>query len=95
MRPLILFVTAATLLQACDMTMFTTQPVAPPVDLSSCSAEGMRVLIGREVSLLPDGGGWSSHRVIYPGQAVTQDFSPTRLNLYVNADGIVQSLNCG
>ncbi len=45
--------------------------------------------------VLPPGGAWSSLRVIWPGQAVTMDYSATRLNVRVDSMGIVQSLSCG
>jgi hypothetical protein len=97
MRPLILLVTAATLLQGCEaITTTTTVPVPPPAfDLASCHAVGLDGLIGQPVRLIPATGAWSALRVIYPGQAVTMDYSATRLNVRVNAAGIIQSLSCG
>ena len=96
MRALVPVFLVAALLQACTITM--PEPVPPPVppaDLSSCHAVGLEGLIGAPVRLLPTRGAWSSVRVIYPGQMVTMDFSPTRLNVRVNAAGIIQSLSCG
>ena len=96
MRPFIHVLVAATMLQACTMVM--PEPIPQPIpqpDLTSCYAVGLEGLVGASVSHLPTNGGWSSVRIIYPGQAVTMDFNPTRLNVRVNAAGIIQSLSCG
>ncbi len=97
MRSIYLFLSAAMLLQACDMVVMqpVPVPVPPVVDLSSCRAEGVRNLIGQDVRLLPDSGSWASYRVIHPGQVITMDFSATRLNLRVDENGIIQSMFCG
>ena len=92
MRPLIPLLVAATVLQACMHVL--PEPIPQP-DLTSCHAVGLEGLIGASVSLLPTYGSWTSVRIIYPGQMVTMDYSPTRLNVLVNAAGIIQSLNCG
>jgi hypothetical protein len=34
-------------------------------------------------------------RVIAPGDAVTQDFSPDRINIHVDELGIIRRLSCG
>jgi Peptidase inhibitor I78 family len=94
MRLLILLLTAATLLQACEMTD-GTQPGPPRGGLVSCHAVGLDGLVGRSVSLLPRHGEWSSLRVIYPGQAVTMDYVATRLNARVGPKGTILSLYCG
>ena len=92
MHPFLSILVAASLLQACTMVVPT--PVPSP-DLASCNAVGLEGLIGANVSLLPTNGNWSSLRVIYPGQMVTMDYGPNRLNVRVNAAGIIQSLSCG
>ena len=96
MRPLILLLTAATLLQACEMTGMTPPvPVPPAVDLRSCRAVGLDGLIGQPVSLIPPDGAWSTLRVIRPGQAITMDYSATRLNVRVDPQGNILSMYCG
>ena len=92
MRPFIQLLVAAALLQAC--TLVVPAPI-PQTDLTSCHAVGLDGLIGAPVSLLPTNGAWSSLRIIWPGQMVTMDYSATRLNVRVNAVGIILSLNCG
>jgi hypothetical protein len=34
-------------------------------------------------------------RIIEPGQPVTQDFSPARLNILIGEDGTIASISCG
>lgn len=93
MRPFVLtFAAAAMLLQACDQIVLPPSPL-PPAD--SCGAAQLQTLVGRPVAILPDAGPWSTLRVIYPGQAVTMDYSATRLNAEVNASGTILRLFCG
>lgn len=73
-------------LAACEM--------APPAPLAACGAAGLG-LIGQPVSMFPATGGWTSLRIIHPGDPVTEDFSPTRLNVYLDDSGIIQSMTCG
>ena len=92
MRPLLFSLVAAILVQACTPVPL---PPAPQPDLTSCNAVGLEGLIGAPASLLPTDGEWSALRIINPGQAVTMDYSATRLNVRVNEAGIIQSLSCG
>lgn len=60
----------------------------------TCGAGRFRNLIGEEIAgidpeTLPD-----RVRVIMPDMMVTQDFSPTRLNIIVGTDGRIGSLRC-
>ncbi len=90
---MILFLSAAAL-QACTLTAPQPTPIPPP-DLSSCGAIGLDGLIGSSITLLPKSGAWAALRVIEPGQMVTMDFSPTRLNVMVDDAGTILSLTCG
>jgi Peptidase inhibitor I78 family len=93
MRPFLPLILAAGLLQACTLEM--PQPVPPQTDLTSCYAVGLEGLVGAPVRLLPANGAWSALRIIRPGDMVTMDYSPTRLNVRVNAMDIILSLSCG
>ena len=96
MRSFLPLILTATLLQAC--TTILPLPIPNPIprsDLTSCHAVGLEGLVGAHVSLLPTNGAWSSVRIIKPGQMVTMDFSPTRLNVRVDNAGIILSLACG
>ena len=72
--------------------------VSPPgaaPDLASCGAAELTSLIGGPVTALPDSGGWGALRIIHPGDAVTADFSETRLNVEVDAQNRILRLSCG
>lgn len=60
----------------------------------TCGMAAFQGLVGRPAteidrSKLPEGT-----RVIMPGQMITQDFSPSRLNIRVGPDGNVTTLAC-
>ena len=96
MRIFLPLLLTTSLLQAC--TMILPQPIPQPVpqtDLTSCHAVGLEGLVGAPLRLLPQNGAWSSVRIIRPGQMVTMDYSPTRLNVRVDALDIILSLSCG
>jgi hypothetical protein len=60
----------------------------------TCGAARFRNLIGEEVATIDPGTLPARARVITPEMMVTQDFSPTRLNIIVGTDGRVGSLRC-
>ncbi len=65
-------------------------PMAEPQN--ACAAPD---LIGHPLTDLPSAGGWGTLRVIHPGDAVTEDFSATRLNVYVDENAVIRNLTCG
>lgn len=77
-----------------DVDVIISPPVAA-ADLSSCGATDQVVLVGGPVAALPRAGGWGTVRVIHPGDAVTEDFSPTRLNVEVDGQDLILRLSCG
>jgi hypothetical protein len=82
------------LLAACQ-----TAPVEAPrpgvPDLASCGGEPVLALVGRDVAQMPASGDWAALRVIWPGMAVTEDYSESRLNVEVDAQGLIQRVSCG
>lgn len=80
------WVLTALLLAGCEM--------APASPLASCGAAGLAGLVGQPLAALPDGS-WGTLRVIHPGDAVTEDYSPARLNVYLDDAGIIRELTCG
>ena len=71
----------------------------PPMEMQ-CDAERARWAIGREASadVVEEirAATQSRHvRVIHPGQAVTMDFRPDRVNIHVNERNAVTSVTCG
>lgn len=70
--------------------------VAPPVpEENACGAAGMVTLVGQDKSVfaamtLPMGT-----RIIEPDMAVTEDYSPSRLNFDLDAQGRITRVWCG
>ncbi len=60
----------------------------------TCGAARFRNLIGEEIATVDPGTLPERARIITPEMMVTQDFSPTRLNIIVGTDGKVGSLRC-
>ena len=46
-----------------------------PLNLGRCGGDEIVPLIGQNVAAMPDVGGWGTLRVIWPGMAVTEDYS--------------------
>lgn len=61
----------------------------------SCGANGMGWLIGQPESTLAAVTISAPVRIIKPGQAVTMDHSPSRLNVHLDTAGRITSLTCG
>jgi len=64
-------------------------------DQNACGAAGMQDLLGKDKAIfaamtLPMGT-----RIIEPGMAVTEEYSPTRLNIDLGTDGRITRVWCG
>lgn len=97
-------------LAACSQeTNVPAEPTAPPVAEApvalpqtqaeataqdTCGAAAFQSLVGTEASAIDQATLPAGTRVITPDMMVTQDFSPTRLNIMVGTDGKVGSLAC-
>ena len=80
------------LLSACAMPIVS---YPPPTDPNACGAPGLQRLIGMPATVIPPTGVWASIRIIHPGDIVTMDYSPIRLNVYVDAANRITRLTCG
>lgn len=67
---------------------------APAIDLAMCKMQDLADSVGQPVndvrSLLPEGT-----RVQSPSSVVTQDYRPTRANVFVDGAGIITQIACG
>lgn len=73
-------------------------PVLPPVlppGPDACGASGMQGLIGQDRAVLAAMTLPLGSRVIAPGMAITEDYSPQRLNLDLDARGRITRVWCG
>ncbi|MBA3911749.1 MAG: hypothetical protein C0524_18210 [Rhodobacter sp.] len=73
-------------------------PVPEPggiIPQSTCGADLVQAYVGLPLALLPAEPAGVIRRVIRPGDAVTEDFSLQRQNVYVDASGLIVRLTCG
>jgi hypothetical protein len=68
--------------------------------VGSCDAARVQSFVGQTASAavleqVTLGSGAMSARVIHPGDSVTMDFSPDRLNVVVDAANTIIELRCG
>jgi len=62
---------------------------------SDCGAATLHGMVGQDLESLPPAGFPDSVRIIRPGDAVTADYNPQRLNVELDADGNVTQIRCG
>jgi len=60
-----------------------------------CGAAGLQALVGTSVGALDPATLPEPRRIIFPGQAVTMDFSADRLNVEIGTDDRVTRVYCG
>lgn len=90
-------VTSVLLLAACvpeTDPRFLGPPIpAPGVD--ACGAAELQDMVGQPRRVLDTIRFAVPVRIIEPGQAVTADFSPNRLNILLDDAGIITEIRCG
>ncbi len=70
-------------------------PEPDPGPVGSCGASELQGLVGQRGSVL-DGMRFSQEiRVIQPGMAVTMDFNPDRLNIWLDDRDVIERVTCG
>ena len=69
----------------------TAQTPAQNVPVT-CNADNWAELIGKPEEALY--GAYANLRVIKPGDPVTEDFNPNRLNAVIGVDGRIKSFGC-
>ncbi|MBA3593948.1 MAG: proteinase inhibitor I78 [Polaromonas sp.] len=75
-------------------------PMPPPPPTAVCNAQGAEFAVGKTAgtSVVEEArqrSGSYIARVLRPGQMVTMEFNAQRLNLDVNAAGVVTGVRCG
>ena len=76
----------------------TAPPVAAPTDpaaADTCNMAQYTALIGKPVTDAGVPAAGPSVRIIKPGDQVTMDFSEARLNIDVDAAGVITGMRCG
>ncbi|MDP3604425.1 MAG: I78 family peptidase inhibitor [Polaromonas sp.] len=99
---IVLGTAAALLLVACTTPApppaTGTAPTGPPAAV--CNAQGAEFAVGKTAgaSVVEEArqrSGSHMARVLRPGQMVTMEFNAQRLNLDINAAGVVTRVRCG
>jgi uncharacterized lipoprotein YajG len=75
-------------------------PMPPPPPGTACNADGARFAIGKApgASVVEEArqrSGSYMARVLRPNQAVTMEFNAQRLNLELDAAGVIRRVRCG
>lgn len=104
----ILVLPACLLLSACIVPVPIPVPEGTPGAIEvvldegdSCGARDLRQLVGQQgagvagVRIVGADGLPVPVRVIGPGDAVTQDFNPQRVNVRTDAAGTITAVDCG
>lgn len=76
----------------------TESPPSPPAEAGACNADAAQSLVGKPASSAEEAraaSGARAMRVVRPGQAVTMDYRPDRLNVELDASDIVVRISCG
>ena len=76
------------------------QPIdSPPggdgASLESCGGLGLAALVGQPARVLATMKFAQPVRFIRPGDAVTEDFSPARLNIAIDLKEVIRKVHCG
>ena len=71
------------------------EPPLPPQIEDTCGAARFADLIGQDATALEKVLLLGPVRVIRPGDAMTMDFRPDRVNFKINAKETIQMIDCG
>lgn len=69
--------------------------IAPPPEMRECRAEEMQHLVGQNRNILHTMRFGVVTRIIEPNSVVTMDYSPSRLNIYIDKDNKIKKVTCG
>ena len=70
-------------------------PEGPLPSENACGAEDLQDLVGQSASRLQTMRFGGPVRIIRPDTAVTMDFSPNRLNIYIDGAEMISAVRCG
>jgi hypothetical protein len=88
----IILVSVLGLMTACTATV---APPGPPTLEDTCNAGQYGNLIGQDATALEKVLILGLVRVIRPGDVVTQDFRPNRINFGIDAKNRISDVSCG
>lgn len=82
-------------LMACVETEIDPQVPIDPMPIGQCNAAELQGLVGQSGQVLNGMRFATDVRVIQPGMAVTMDFSPNRLNIWIGPGNVIEQVTCG
>lgn len=88
-RPFLAGLASVLALAACQ----PATPTLPPDD--ACGASGLQDFVGQPESVLAATTFPAPVRIIHPDTPVTEDYSPSRLNIDIGRDGRIARVWCG
>ena len=86
----LLVMLACAALVACTPTPI---PDLPPDD--ACGAPDLQVLVGQPASILATMKFATQLRILRPGDPMTEEYSPTRLNIMIDLKERIDAVTCG
>ena len=91
MKSIALIAVAALSLAACETTRRTTAVIP----LATCDAAPYQGMIGQDREVLGGMTVPAGTRIIEPGDAVTLDHNPSRLNIEIDTRSRISAVRCG
>jgi Peptidase inhibitor I78 family len=98
MRPTARFFAAIALplmVSACVEPGVGPQVPIDPMPVDECGAGALQGLVGQSARVLLTMRFSQDVRVIQPGMAVTMDFLPNRLNIWIAEGDVIERVTCG
>ena len=86
---------ATLLLAACTQVLSPDLISDPEPDPNVCGAVELQGLVGQRANMLDTMRFSQPTRIIRPGESVTMDYSPNRLNIEINEAERIATVSCG
>jgi hypothetical protein len=80
---------------ACVEPEIDPQVPIDPMPIEQCNAAVLQGLVGQPGRVLNGMRFATDVRVIQPGMAVTMDFQPNRLNIWIAEGDVIERVTCG
>ncbi|PIE11207.1 MAG: hypothetical protein CSA72_03560 [Rhodobacterales bacterium] len=81
---------AAVFVAGCQMA----EPKGPTLPEESCGASDYQGLVGKSLAAITMPADLNA-RIVPHGGAVTLDYDPDRMNIFLDRDGRIESITCG
>jgi Peptidase inhibitor I78 family len=83
------------MVSACVEPAIDLQVPVEPMPIEQCNAAVLQGLVGQPGRVLNGMRFATDVRVIQPGMAVTMDFQPNRLNIWIAEGDVIERVTCG